>query len=327
MGRSWPGVSFKVVRSYWRGHGRLPNLIRPRRFSEKMQWRKLFELDPDFLIFSDKLAVRDWIAERIGPQHLAEHLWSGADPHAIPFDALQAPYFVKDTHGSQHVLYVDSAPGSDRRRGIVAAADAWLARNHGLQTCEPGYVHVPPRILIERPIRNTDGSTPLELKAYVFGGRVRTFLAIETGADPSERRRMNLSRDWTPLAWRFGDDDVMAAPPPRPAGLDEIIRLSETLAAGHGHLRIDIYATDARPYVGEITVYSSSGLSRVVPDEADVTLGDWWPLDASPMRALRAVARGRWEIPQARRPARTPLVEPRGVEPLTSSLRTRRSTN
>src|SRR5580658_2213963 len=36
----------------------MPALLRPRRFTEKMQWRKLFELEPCFSVISDKLAPR-----------------------------------------------------------------------------------------------------------------------------------------------------------------------------------------------------------------------------------------------------------------------------
>ena len=60
-------LAIRRVRADYRNFtGRTPSLLRPRRFTEKMQWRKLFELDPIFAVLSDKLAARDYVAARIG---------------------------------------------------------------------------------------------------------------------------------------------------------------------------------------------------------------------------------------------------------------------
>src|SRR5580658_10426414 len=44
----WALAIRRVRADYRRVTGRAPALLRPRRFTEKMQWRKLFELDPLF---------------------------------------------------------------------------------------------------------------------------------------------------------------------------------------------------------------------------------------------------------------------------------------
>jgi hypothetical protein len=63
----WRAAIRGVTAAYTNKHnGRKPRLLRPHRFTEKMQWRKLFDLNPVFAVISDKLAVRDFIAERIG---------------------------------------------------------------------------------------------------------------------------------------------------------------------------------------------------------------------------------------------------------------------
>ena len=66
-------ASIGRVRKAYRDHfGREPNLMRPRLYSEKMQWRKLFDLDPRYAVLSDKLAARDFIAQTIGAVFLPE---------------------------------------------------------------------------------------------------------------------------------------------------------------------------------------------------------------------------------------------------------------
>ncbi len=64
------------------------DLFNPVRFSEKMQWRKLFEDSPLFTQLSDKIAARDYIAAHGFSSILIPQLWAGKNPRAIPFDVL-----------------------------------------------------------------------------------------------------------------------------------------------------------------------------------------------------------------------------------------------
>jgi len=44
--------------TYLRTFGKLPNLRHPKTFSEKIAWRKLYQHNPQFPIFADKVAVK-----------------------------------------------------------------------------------------------------------------------------------------------------------------------------------------------------------------------------------------------------------------------------
>jgi hypothetical protein len=77
-------------------HRRIPNILAPRRYTEKIQWRKLFDMDPVYAILSDKLAVRSFIASKVGEAQLVPLIWSGR-PNDIPFDRLRAPYVLKSS--------------------------------------------------------------------------------------------------------------------------------------------------------------------------------------------------------------------------------------
>ena len=132
----WVLVIRRVRESYRQVCGRAPALLRPRRFTEKMQWRKLFELDPRFAILSDKLAVRDFVAARIGSGRQADVLWAGNDADAIPFDRLAPPYVLKSTHAAGQTIIVRDPAALDvfidtyetkvgPRNGAHVVAHAW----------------------------------------------------------------------------------------------------------------------------------------------------------------------------------------------------------
>lgn len=89
-------------------HHRPPSLVRPRRFIDKMQWRKLFQHDPRIALFCDKLATREFIAARLGEAVLVPLLWSGTDPAAIPFDSLVPPCVLKPSHASGRIAMVET---------------------------------------------------------------------------------------------------------------------------------------------------------------------------------------------------------------------------
>jgi hypothetical protein len=289
----WKGAISRVRKAYRDCYGRELRLARPRLFTEKMQWRKLFDLDPRYAILSDKAAARDFIAREIGADYLPDVLYLGDDPDAVPFETLEPPYVVKPTHGSGHVLRVP-----DRAIDVAAARETlrgWLAYSHGAVENEPGYIHVPRRIIAERMILNRDGSAPLERRIFTFDGRVRVIQTVRF-EEGTLRTLAFHDRDWNRLAWR-GESVPHPDPLPLPKDYDQTIALAERLAATFDHVRVDLYETDSRIYTGELTLYTWSGLIRFTDDEWDRVLGDYWSLKHPVARAAAAVLL-RWrEIP------------------------------
>ncbi len=264
-----------------------------------MQWRKLFELDPTFAILSDKLAARDFVAARIGPGRQADLLWEGNDPDAIPFDRLVPPYVLKSTHAAGQTIIVRDKAALDVAAARTAAR-GWLAHCHGTSMTEPAYVRLPRRLIVERLVQRSDGTPPPERKVYVFDGRA-IFIRTNTPDANGQARFGDLhSCDWTrlPIAWW---SPVHPDPPSRPTLLVDILSLSERLGAGLSHCRVDIYDCGDTLTVGEITLYSQSGLVVYSDPAFDFVLGSHWTIRWPMLRAFWAVAVRRWEI----RPPRT----------------------
>src|SRR3569833_1502127 len=105
---------------YFRHLGRLPRLARPVTFNEKVTWRKLYQKDCRFPLFTDKIAVKEEIARLLGSQYVVPTLWVGDDPAAIPFDALEPPYVLKVSHSSGGNIFVRRRKDADRD-SIVAS--------------------------------------------------------------------------------------------------------------------------------------------------------------------------------------------------------------
>jgi hypothetical protein len=279
---------------YYNSHGFYPSLLLPVRFTEKIQWRKLFDLNPAYNILSDKLAVRNYVRERVGAEQLIPLLWCGDDPNSIPFDTLEPPYIIKSSHGYNHTIIVEDRALLDEQ-AIRETARSWLAWSHGSARDEPGYVHVPHALLVERLLLRKDGSPPLEHRLFVFDGTAKVIQSHIVSAKSRARFVSHHTSDWIELPWTVQYPRT-SHPVNPPYQLGKIINVAERLGAGFDHVRVDLYDCDHRIYAGEITLYSYSGLRPINPDSADFVLGAFWKIRLNWLRAMWAILARKREI-------------------------------
>src|SRR5262245_18934254 len=118
------------TRKYRRWFGRRPNYLEPRLYSEKIQWRKLFDRNPLFPVFCDKLAVRAYVEKRAPNLRLSKILWSGGDAREIPYASLPDRYVIKPNHRSGCNYFVHSR--EDVRPHLISELSAgWLIHPEG----------------------------------------------------------------------------------------------------------------------------------------------------------------------------------------------------
>lgn len=291
----WLWAIRRIRFMYHQANGRWPALFRPRRFTEKVQWRKLFELDPTFAILSDKLASRDWVSMRLGAGHQARLLWVGDDPAQIPFDALPMPCVLKSTHASGHVIMLATDSDQD---AVRVRARAWLEHRFGLNMVEPGYMAVPHRLIAEERLTTPDGGAPTEYRAMVFNGVTRVIQVTDVDPAGHSRTLGFFDREWDALPI-FLHSTVRPAEVARPTRLAELLGLAERLAAGLDFARVDFFDCGDRLMVGEITLYPWSGMVPFQDPAQDLALGAMWRVRWPLPRALWSLTFRRWAIKPA----------------------------
>jgi hypothetical protein len=180
------------------------------------------------------------------------------------------------------------------RNAIRATARGWLGHCHGTLLDEPGYIHVPRRLIVERQIVPTANEPLFERKLFMFDGTVGVINTIWVDGNRTRRGAFHTA-DWERLPWAI-ERAPLEMPLLRPKLLDAMAHAASRLAAGFDHLRVDFYDNGERFWLGELTVYSYSGLAPVAPDAADYRLGAFWKLHKPLSRALMTVLTRRWEI-------------------------------
>ncbi|WP_428394054.1 ATP-grasp fold amidoligase family protein [Lichenicoccus sp.] len=253
--------------------GYRPNLRNPRTFNEKIAWRMLHDRNPLIPLTTDKIAVRNWVAARLGQEVLVPLLGVWDYAADIPWDALPSSFVLKASHGWNMNLLVRDKRTVDRASAL-ATADQWLRTSHDAETGEWGYRSVPHRLLAETLLVDEAGDVPADIKLHVFGGRMRMFEVHSGRFDDHRSAYFGTAMQRLPFT-HFLPPDHDWTPPPNIA---ELIRIAECLGAPFDYVRVDLYAIGGVAYFGELTHYQGSACIAFVPPEYDRIVGDMWEL-------------------------------------------------
>ena len=262
---------------YFRVLRRFPNLRTPRTLTEKLIWRKLYQRDPRFTVFSDKLRVKDEVAKIIGQAGVIETMWSGTDPAAIPLDWLEPPYVIKVNHSCGEHIFIHQRDDIDKNK-ITATLRQQLGLSFARRYREWGYSNIPRRILVERMIKTSDGHMPEDWKFFVYHGRVHF---IEVTLNRFTREELHYyDRDWNllpvELAWASRISPAVA----RPDNLSAMIDSAEKIGEQFDFIRVDLYSVGGAIMFGEVAFYPGAGMVKFEPREWDMKFGAPWLISA-----------------------------------------------
>jgi hypothetical protein len=263
----------KCLHDFYIGHGGYPNLLYPRTFSEKIQHRKLFDRRPILTQFADKVAVRDYVRERVGNEILTTLYHVTDDPNDIPLDLLPDRFVVKPTHGCGWVQIVRDKSALDVAQ-LRRTCAGWLAENFFYRAGEWAYKNIKPRLMFEELLDDGMGAVPNDIKFFCFGGRAQ-FITVDIARFGNHRRNI-YDMEWNLLRCGF-QRPLSDEPQAQPARFADMVRYAEKLAAGHDFLRIDLYYAGDRITFGEITATPASGLEPFWPGGTDLWIGSLWP--------------------------------------------------
>lgn len=253
-----------------------PDFEHPKNFNEKLNWMKLHDRNPLYTKLVDKYAVKSYVAERIGQEHVIPLVggpW--ASPEEIDFDALPDQFVLKCTHDSGSIVVCRDKQSFDREAAKTKMA-AKLRQNFFLKNREWAYKDVPRRIIAEKYIPTLGNPDSLEYKLTCFDGQVKIITVCRgvPHASFDARTNDNYDRDGNHLPW-YAFYKNAAVEPGLPPQIGQIVEYAEKLTAGIPQVRCDFYLIDGQVYFGEFTFYTWSGLVVFEPPEWNGIMGSW----------------------------------------------------
>ena len=246
-----------VEMQHFRRCRQILDLDHPATFNEEIQWLKLFGATPEKTRLADKLAVREFVRERIGEQYLVPLLGAYSRFDDIDFAALPQQFALKCTHGCKYNLIV-----KDKSQLDVAEAkakfDGWMATNYAFVVSpELQYRDIPPRIVAEGYLQNAGGDL-YDYKFWCCEGKVK-YIQFLSERNLSGLKMAFYDREWNkqPFAYDYPLDSKTVS---RPDNLSLMIELAEKLSSGFCYVRVDFYRLDdGTVYFGEMTFTPRSG--------------------------------------------------------------------
>lgn len=251
------------------------HLKNPVGFNEKLNWLKLNHIHPEYTQLVDKLAVRDYIREKIGEDYLFPLLGSWDSFDDIDFDALPDKFVLKCNHDSGSVKLITDKSKMDKA-ALKAFFERRLAMNAYCLGREYPYKDVPPKMMAEAFMEAPDGGGINDYKFFCFQGKPKLlFVATDRATD--------VRFDFFDMDFQHLDivniHEQSGKEIQKPSCFEEMKSLAETLSQGMEFVRIDLYEIGGRVYFGEFTFFHGGGFYLFYPAHWEKDLGDLLPLE------------------------------------------------
>jgi hypothetical protein len=253
--------------------GRKLNLKNPKRFTEKLQWYKLYYREPLMTQCADKYGVREYVISK-GCEDILVPLYGVYDRvEDLDFEKLPNKFVLKTTNGSRTNLLCEDKT----KLNLIDTKEIlrnWLIKRTSKAGREWPYYNIKNRIICEQFLDNDINNDLIDYKFVCFNGKVECVFVN------SERRSDDVMRfgiyskgfehlPYTRKGLRNTDDTIN-----KPINYEKMIEIAETLSKDFPHVRVDLYNIDGKIYFGEMTFFHGSGYIDFEPDEFDFILGE-----------------------------------------------------
>lgn len=261
--------------------GKRLNLNDPKYFDEKLWWLKLNNKDPNLTKCSDKVVVRDYVKD-CGLADILVPLYDVfVDVNKLDFTKYNEEIIVKCSHNSGgHIFYDPSKPTDKENLKLAKKRLSFVLRkNASVLSREWNYKDIPPRIIVEKVIRDQKGKLPLDYKFMCFDGEPR-LLFLDLGViKPDKTYNHGYPRNIYDMDFKLLPVYESRPNAPysveKPNNFDRMVEIARKLSQPFPHCRVDLYNIDGKVYFGEITFYHGGGCNKITPEEWDFKMGEW----------------------------------------------------
>ncbi|QRM89681.1 glycosyltransferase [Lacinutrix sp. WUR7] len=263
---------------YYEYHtGKKLNLNKPIEFNEKIQWYKVFYHPKILNQLVDKYAVRKYVEEKIGNKYLNEVYGVFEKAEDINYKNLPNKFVIKATHASSYNLIVTNKNDLNLIK-TTKLFNKWLCKNQYYRMGQEwAYKDVQPRLIIEKILKEEGKSSLTDYKFYCFNG-VAKFADVHLDREENHQQGCyDLNFNLLPFRKKSKNKNI-STEIKKPSNYDEMIKLSETLAANFPFVRVDFYSINGNAIFGEMTFYPSDGRKDFFPDEYNTIIGDYFKL-------------------------------------------------
>lgn len=260
---------YEFIKMRYEKLGRKLNLVNPERYTEKLQWLKLFWRDELAETCSDKYAVRSYLEERGYGELLNELIAVYEDVDSFDLSGLPDRFVLKAAHGSGWNLIV-------RDKSQVnwfwwkKIMRSWMKQNLYWFGREWNYKNQKPRLIVEKYLEDSSGELR-DYKIFCMNGKPRFIQFDENRA--TNHKRIYTDCEGNPLPMKDSHAHSTQISVNFSSVQRQMLHIAESLAKPFPNVRVDFYECGGKIYFGELTFFDGSGFYSFDPDEWDYKIG------------------------------------------------------
>jgi hypothetical protein len=229
-------------------------------FNDRLVRMKMYGelLDPVRQMLTDKEWVKHYAEALLGPGHVPATYSVLKTKQEVYEYQFPKECVVKPCHSTGQTLLV--------RDGVVdkKLVASWLDYRLYPKSREQNYAFLRPKIIVEEFVYGSERA-PDDYKFYCVDGQPRAIMVIYD-------RSTNMTGQFYDTDWN-AQEYMLLVPVgrtiPRPANLDEMLRVASVLAKGLGFIRVDLYSDGQSVKVGELTNCTGSARDKFYPPEGE----------------------------------------------------------
>ncbi len=256
--------------------GRKLNLKSPKRYTEKIQWYKLYYRNDLMPICVDKYRVREFIESKGLANNLVKLYAVYDKPEEINLNNLPDKFILKTSNGSgTNIICRDKRQINEI--DIQKTVKSFLQQTSSSAGREWVYKKNTPKIIVEELLEDPetlDGAIN-DYKFLCFNGKPE-YIVLDVERF-TEHKRNIYDIEWHNL--HIASDCPCATSnylPPK--NLKEMLRVAEILCQDFPAVRVDLYSIQGKVYFGELTFFPWSGYVIYTPDSFDYEMGEKFKL-------------------------------------------------
>ena len=271
----------KYVKFYYEYYsGRKLDYNNPIDFNDKLSWYKVFYRKPILNQLVDKYAVRSYVKDKIGEEYLNDLIAVYDKASEVNFEKLPEKFVIKGTHGFHFNLIVKDKSTLNKSKAKFLFIK-WLSKNQYYRGgMEWAYKNVKPRLIAEKFLEEEGKSVLNDYKFFCFEGKPK-FVQVDIERGNGDYR-CYYDLEWNKMDLITEVNNFYKGEIEKPENFEEMLLLSEKLADDFPFVRVDLYSVNGKTIFGEMTFYPTDARKRFIPEEMNITIGNYFVLPKIP---------------------------------------------
>ena len=246
------------------------NLNNPKTFCQKIQWLKIYDINPLKTILADKFLVKKWVENKIGIEYIIPTIGVWDKFEDIDFNYLPEKFVLKCNHGSGMNLIVTNK----KKINFFKAKqkfNKWMNTNFAfINGLELEYKNISRKIIAEEYIENYNNDI-YDYKLWCYNGECEYIMVL---SDRKKKLKMTFyDKNWKILPYHYMKKHKK--PFKKPKNLKKLLNLGEILSKGFKFVRVDFYILNNDTIkFGEMTFHPYSGIQKWESKMTDEIMGE-----------------------------------------------------